>query len=131
MGNLTVTNAVAILGHRVAVHGWATPNPNHAGEFQVVLGPPGPGPKSAVAYKEANFLVIGLGPVVDGKYDFAIVTDPTLLSLYVLTRNVTRFQEKHDADVLKMLKDFGFTNFLNKPLKTQQKNCAYSEELVV
>merc|ERR1712107_742105 len=38
---VTVRNAVTVLGGRVVVEGFASPNPAQAGEFDVQLGPPG------------------------------------------------------------------------------------------
>lgn len=68
----------------------------------------------------APYWVIELGPVVDDFYDYSIVSDNIRLSLFVLTRNVTRFFEKYDDGVQKSLEEFGFSNFWNKPYKIDQ-----------
>eukprot|EP00931_Biecheleriopsis_adriatica_P039591 TRINITY_DN22632_c0_g1_i1.p1 TRINITY_DN22632_c0_g1~~TRINITY_DN22632_c0_g1_i1.p1 ORF type:complete len:204 (+),score=27.62 TRINITY_DN22632_c0_g1_i1:82-693(+) len=128
---VSVTNSVSILGMRVDVHGFAVPNPQRTGEFEVALGPPGHGPASPTPFKHTNYVVIALGPVVAGLYDYAVVTDPSLLSLYVLTRDVARFSELHEADVLQLVEKQGFTNMLNKPRKTNQQGCKYPNELAV
>ena len=41
----------------------------------------------------APYWIFGLGPIVDGIYDWAYVSDPFELTLFVLARNVTRWYE--------------------------------------
>ena len=125
---LAVQNAVRVLGIGVKVTGYGILNPAHAGELDVRLGPPGHGPDPANAgkFEKANYLVFGLGPVVSGSfYDYAMVSDPSGELLYVLARNVTRFQERYEGDVLATLKRLNFTSFLNKPRKSSQEGCKY------
>ena len=71
---------------------------------------------------EAPYWVIELGPIVDNYYDYSIVSDNIKLSLFVLTRNVSRYYELYDEKVLLSLDNFGFKSFVNKPLKMEQ-NC--------
>ena len=124
---VTVQNAVSILGRPVKVNGYGILNPKHAGELDVFLGPPGhgPDPSSAGKFKKTNYLVFDLGPQVGQYYDYSLVTDPTGITLYVLARNVSRFYQLYDAEVLSTLKDLNFTSFLNKPRKTSQDGCKY------
>eukprot|EP00933_Yihiella_yeosuensis_P037914 TRINITY_DN31914_c0_g1_i2.p1 TRINITY_DN31914_c0_g1~~TRINITY_DN31914_c0_g1_i2.p1 ORF type:complete len:205 (-),score=29.54 TRINITY_DN31914_c0_g1_i2:99-713(-) len=125
---VTVLNSVSVLGRRVNVGGFATPSPNEVGVFQVALGPPGhPAPKPA-PFTKANYVVIDLGPKVDGKYDYAVVTDPSMLSLYVLARDAGRFKEKYRDDALQKISQMGFNTFYNKPLETNQEGCRYPSE---
>tara|TARA_B100001093_G_scaffold519488_1_gene608767 strand:- start:1020 stop:1550 length:531 start_codon:yes stop_codon:yes gene_type:complete len=70
---------------------------------------------------EAPYWVIELGPVVDDFYDYSIVSDNLALSLFVLTRNVTRFYQEYNELVLNSLKDFGFDRFVNKPYRIDQE----------
>lgn len=72
---------------------------------------------------EAPYWVIELGPVIDELYDYAIVSDDKRLSLYVLTRNVTRFYSDYDDDVLYSLDTFGFSKKYNSPITMDQSNC--------
>ena len=127
---VAVQNAVRVLGVGVKVTGYGILNPAHAGELDVSLGPPGHGPDPANAgkFERTNYLVFGLGPVVSGQlklYDYAMVSDPSGESLYVLARNVTRFEKQYEADVLATLKHLNFTSFLNKPRKSSQEGCKY------
>ena len=49
-----------------------------------------------------------------------IVSDNAKLSLFVLTRNVSRFYKEYDETVLNSLEDFGFNKLYNKPLEINQ-----------
>ena len=124
---VTVQNAVRIFNIPVEVKGYGILNPNHAGELDVSLGPPGhgPDPSSAGKFERTNYLVFGLGPIVDGSYDYSLVSDPTGITLYVLCRNVSRFHNVHETHVLATLESFNFTSFLNRPRRTNQTNCKY------
>ena len=57
---------------------------------------------------EAPYWVLELGPIVNEKYDYSIVSDNKALSLYVLTRDVNRFYQSYDTIVLDSLEDFWF-----------------------
>ena len=70
---------------------------------------------------EAPYWVIELGPIVDDFYDYSIVSDNLMLSLFVLARNVTRFYQEYDETVLNSLQEFGFDRFVNKPYKIDQE----------
>jgi len=72
---------------------------------------------------EAPYWVLELGPVVDGLYDYSIVSDDKALSLFVLTRNVENFYKLYDDDVLLSLKEFGFTKSYNTPFIMNQTDC--------
>jgi len=72
---------------------------------------------------DAPYWVYELGPVFDGVYDYAIVSDPTKTSLFVLARNVEQFNEKYDTQVLDNLRTLKFTGLRNRPIKTDQTNC--------
>jgi len=71
----------------------------------------------------APYWIIELGPIVDNQYDYSIVTDPYRTTLFVLTRNVSRFYEEYETDVLSHLQKYKFTSFRNRPIKTDQENC--------
>ena len=69
---------------------------------------------------EAPYWIIELGPIYNDMYDYAIVSDNAKLSLFVLTRNVSRFYKEYDETVLNSLEDFGFNKLYNKPLEINQ-----------
>ena len=71
----------------------------------------------------APYWVLELGPIVDNKYDYSIVSDNKAISLFVLTRDVDRFYKLYKEQVDASLKDFGFTKAYNKPEIMNQTNC--------
>jgi hypothetical protein len=57
------------------------------------------------------------------------VSDPDLVSLFVLTRNVTTFFQQYNSTVYDTLINFGFTNPLNRPVLTKQPaDCEYGPQ---
>ena len=71
----------------------------------------------------APYWIYDLGPVEEEKYQYAIVSDQFKVSLFVLARNVNKFYQKYNENVLQQLKDLGFDKNRNKPITTNQKNC--------
>ena len=53
---------------------------------------------------DASYWIIALGPIVDGQYDWAIVSDKNRLTLFVLTRDVAKFESTYDASVKTLLR---------------------------
>ena len=87
---------------------------NVGGELTVELeGTPAPAP----------YWVIELGPIVDDDYDYAIVSDNTRLSLFVLARSVERFFDLYEDDVLDSVENMGFTRKFNMPVLVNQTYC--------
>jgi len=127
---ITVKNTNKVLGLPVSIGGYAVANPEQSGEFQVTLGQFA-NPEKPKDFSSTNYLIFGLGPIVDGKYDFALVSDPEQATLYVLVRDVARFHEQHEAEVLQRLQDEGFTSDSNKPLATNQEGCNYDAAVIV
>lgn len=75
---------------------------------------------------DAPYWVLALGPEVNGQYDYSIVSDSTNKYLFVLTRDVARFQSKYDAEVQSLMKSFGFTGLFTKPVATYHgADCVY------
>lgn len=72
---------------------------------------------------EAPYWVLNLGPVVNDLYDYSIVSDDKGLSLFVLTRDVDKFYDYYNEDVLKFLESAGFTKKYNTPQTMNQNNC--------
>jgi lipocalin len=73
----------------------------------------------------APYWVVELGPIENDMYQYSIVSDDKKLSLFVLARNVSEFNEKYDTIVLKQLDDLGFNTYINKPIPVNQDNCSY------
>ena len=81
---ITVMNTCLELGRPLSVKGYGILDPAHAGEVDVVLGPTAD-PAKAGQYKSSNYVVFALGPVVEGLYDYSLVSDPHGKSLYVVS----------------------------------------------
>ena len=65
-----------------------------------------------------NYWVLGIGPVINGLYDWAVVSDSEKSSVYILTRDVLRFEQRYEKAILAFVESIGFTKESNKPRKT-------------
>lgn len=127
-----------VTGAQNGILGWAAPNNRTSlstvrGDLTVYLqipasrGPPFPAP----------YDVILLGPKTYGEfgaYEYAVVSDPLELTLFVLARNYEKFfapdakGATYNSTVIEFLQSNGFVSFLDTPLPTVQAGCAeYSE----
>jgi lipocalin len=66
--------------------------------------------------RTADYYVLSLGAVKNGQYEWAIVSDPLRLTLFVLARNRADFQSLYRHDVLKQLEILGFSYVWNCPI---------------
>lgn len=68
-----------------------------------------------------DYYVTKLGPIINDKYDYAIVTDPLMLSLYVLARNKETFHPNYEKEINEFLDQSCPTDkvidYLTKPIK--------------
>ena len=63
------------------------------------------------------------------QYAYALVSEPSRLSLFVLARDVEEFEDLYEADVLDWLYDNGFDSRNNNPLPVYQgDDCLYLED---
>lgn len=119
-GTVSVVNRERLYsptGTEQIIDGWAQiTDPSQPGQITVHLQ----GTMFAAPY-----WVYQLGPLVDGLYDYSIVSDPLKLTLFVLARNVTRFMANYDEKVLQFLEGEGFTGILDGAIPTQQEGCVY------
>jgi lipocalin len=74
---------------------------------------------------DAPYWVVELGPVVDGKYDYSIVSDSVSAFLFILTRDYERFAAEYEDDVLKSVEKMGFTGFKAPIVSYQGSDCVY------
>ena len=65
-----------------------------------------------------NYWVLGIGPVINGLYDWAVVSDSVKSSVYILTRDMLRFEKRYEKAILAFVESIGFTKESNKPRKT-------------
>jgi lysozyme C len=52
---------------------------------------------------------VKLGEVVDSQYQYSVITTPSELALWVLTRDIDVFEQKYDAEVRQYLDAHNFT----------------------
>jgi apolipoprotein D and lipocalin family protein len=121
-GTVSVTNRerqYGIDGPERIIYGWAdATNASEPGQLTVHL---------ETTHFPAPYWVFQLGPdTYNGTfYEYAVVSDPFHLTLFVLARNLTTFAAFWQSAVLTWLAANGFTTFLNKPIQTIQANCTY------
>ncbi len=78
-------------------------------------------------YIGSNYYVTKLGPVVDNKYDYAVVTDSLGLSLFVLTRSLDSFYINYKLEIDTFLNNTcgndEVVDFLTAPQKVNNQDC--------
>jgi len=136
--SLVNTNQATATGANSHTNGFATQSPDAGapGSFVVVQGNPGvidrgqqgrPAPTEPAAYTTANYVIMALGPVVNGFYDYALITNgPGQTFLSVLARDPSVFKAKYEASVLASLRSWGFTTSGNSPVAINQTGCRYA-----
>lgn len=67
---------------------------------------------------DAPYWVVKLGEVIDNQYQYSIVTVPSTISLWVLTRDVKLFYTKYNTEVVDFLQEEGF-----RFVTVKQVNC--------
>lgn len=73
----------------------------------------------------APYWIYDISPIVNGRYQWAVVSDWARLTLFVLVRDLHAWQNKYEKDVLALLKTRGFTG-LDAPIKiVQGAECNY------
>jgi lipocalin len=74
---------------------------------------------------DAPYWVYNLGPENDNNYyDWAIVSDPVKLSLFVLARDVDTYYNDYDDEVLEILNEYGFDDLIT----VSHEDCEYVPE---
>ena len=74
---------------------------------------------------DAPYWVYNLGPVNDNNYyDWAIVSDPLELSLFVLARDVDTYYNEYNDEVLTILDEYGFNDLIS----VSHEDCEYAPE---
>ena len=108
--------------------GWAALNNRTGlgtadGSLSVYLQIPPPGPQGIAA----PYDIILLGPATHGPYglyEYAVVSDPLEISLFVLVRDVDDYYARFNKTVMETLRADGFINPINEPRQTVQAGCA-------
>lgn len=72
-----------------------------------------------------EYYIYYLGPVINGTYISAIVSDQFFLSLYVLVRNVEYYYQYLEKGIIDLIKQYGFTNWYNDFYPVVHIGCQY------
>jgi len=67
---------------------------------------------------DSPYWIVKLGEIVDNQYQYSIITTPSGISLWVLTRDINKFNELYDNEVREFLDNYNF-----KYVKISQTNC--------
>jgi lipocalin len=108
-------------GSEYAIEGFAAHEAGKpAGQFGVTLFGHGAPPFAA------PYWIYATGPIVNGQYQYAIVSDGLKASLFVLVRSVEAFHTTYQGEIDTLLNNLGFNTIFNKPLPTYQgSDCEY------
>ena len=134
-GTISVRNRQrdkSVTGTYDGILGWAALNNRTGthtadGSLSVYLQLPAPAPQGI----PAPYDIIMLGPMSFGPfgaYEYAVVSDPFEISLFVLARDVKTYFQLYNATVFAQLEEWGFKHFINKPQMTIQDGCAEFSE---
>jgi lipocalin len=81
-------------------------------------------PDDVVYESPGNYWIIGIGPIVNSQYQWAVVSNPEKTLCFVIARDGENFKgSKYEDDALAVLEKFGFNTIKNKPLPTSHVNC--------
>lgn len=75
-----------------------------------------------------SYWIVALGDIQKGEklYPWTMISSPFQLSLFILARDPRTFHEKYHDEVMRIVKEKGFTKEINKPLETYQgDDCLY------
>lgn len=69
--------------------------------------------------------MLALGPVVNGKYEWSVVSEPRGFFMWVLARDPQVYLDTYEATVKPLVTEtFGFNKLYNKYLDRPHKGCA-------
>jgi lipocalin len=74
---------------------------------------------------DAQYWIVKLGEIVDTQYQYSIITTPSGISLWVLTRDIDTFYELYDDEVKKFLDEYNF-----KYTSIEQTDCEQKVEYI-
>lgn len=73
-----------------------------------------------------DYWIFKLGPIVNGVYEYSLITDSDDRQLFVLARDVAVFLDQYDDEVREYLALVGFTGNLKQPIVVSHpKDCVY------
>ena len=73
----------------------------------------------------APYWVIKIGPIINDEYQYSVVSDPYMLGLYVLARNIDEYYQNYNDEVQEFLNETGFRTLYNTPIQVIHDGCEY------
>jgi lysozyme C len=70
---------------------------------------------------DSPYWIVQLGESINNQYQYSIITTPSYISLWVLTRDIDTFYELYDDQVIEFLNKYNF-----KYVPISQNNCNYN-----
>ena len=71
-----------------------------------------------------DYWIMNWGPIVNGLYQWSIVSNANRTYLYILCRNIEQFHQLYENEVLQWVKDQGYDNHpWTTPVATNQHQC--------
>ena len=74
---------------------------------------------------DSPYWVVKLGEIVDNQYQYSIITVPSGVSLWVLTRDLTKFYELYDDEVSDFLNNYNF-----RYITIEQTDCNQNKKIL-
>ena len=75
---------------------------------------------------EGQYWIVGIGAINDdGQYSYAIISDESSFTLFVLVRSVDQYEQVYRDEIAEKVEGLGFTGFLGRPRPIDQSNCDY------
>jgi apolipoprotein D and lipocalin family protein len=102
------------------------PSPGLEGTFTVTQQYLKEGDADDVEFEApGNYWIIGIGPIVNNEYQWAVVSDPNKATVFILARDPQGFKgSAYEDEALAVLEDFGgFDKPTNKPIPTSHVAC--------
>jgi lipocalin len=105
--------------------GFAVQSPQVEGAFTVTQQYLKEGDADDVEFvAPGNYWIIGIGPIVNGGYQWAVVSNEDKTNCFVLARDPESFKGSESEDeALGVLEGFGFDSPTNKPIPTSHVAC--------
>jgi lipocalin len=76
-----------------------------------------------------DYWILALGPIVDGKYQYSVVSEPRKLMMWVLARDPQDYINIHETTVKpRVVDEFGYNHLWNKYRERSHEGCTPYEQ---
>jgi len=66
-----------------------------------------------------------MGPIIENKYQYLILTGKDNMSMFTLTRDINEFNEKYLHEVSNLLISYDYTGYYKSPMSSYNNYCLY------